>query len=104
MPCDARRLGAIVASKCMEGYGRAKEAESSHPVERGGSVESKVGGAMLIWEVCLPSGEVQSWAAAKGHLWILGPAAAVVCADVPGSCYHLLSEGCEDAQSSCSHM
>lgn len=104
MPCDTRRLGAIVVSKCMEGYGRAKEAESPHPVEGGGSVELKVGGAMLMWEVCLPSGEVRSWAAAKGHLWIHGPAAAVVCADVPSSWHRLLSEGCEDVQGLCSHM
>lgn len=80
--CCMGQLGAIMVSKCIEGYGK----RNSCPVERdeGAEEQASVGGLLVIW--C--HGDIQSLAAARGHAWIYDPSADRVCVDVRGSCHH----------------
>lgn len=49
---------------------------------------------MLVLEVLTAMGPIQghyvilAWPTATGHVWVCGPIAARVWADVHGSCYH----------------
>lgn len=62
--------------------------------ERGRSEEARLSRNGLTWVVCLPPpggghGDDQAWVAAKGHVLVHGPDAAMeICVDVCGACYH----------------
>ena len=59
-PCGTKGLGIIMVSKYVVGCGRLACTQSH--------------------------GDIWSWAATKGHVWVCGPAAALVCVNAHGSC------------------
>lgn len=82
------QLGAIMVSKCIEGYVR-EGGRDLFSVEISKSVEVKVVKNRLMWEACLPSGPcgIQSLAVARGHACVFSPVASRVFSDAHGSCY-----------------
>lgn len=97
--CQA--VGTIIVSKYMLGFGSEREAKwfmycGERQVWRGKGSEEKadVGSLLAIQGL----GATQSWAAAKGHGWVNGPAAAAVCVNVHGTCYHQRPWGCSESK------
>lgn len=75
----------------MVWYGIYRERQNgSCPMKRGRSEKTKVvrnkqadvGGLLATW--CY--GQVWSWVTPKEHVWVSGPAVAMVCVDVHISC------------------
>lgn len=52
--------------------------------EGGGEKWADMGDLLATWD----HSDLRAQAAAKGHVWVCGPAASAVCVDVCGSCYH----------------